>query len=34
MLIDCDRRMFRAFGSVPRKVLYAHMKAVVTERDA
>jgi len=34
VLIECHRHMFRAFGGVPREVLYDNMKTVVTERDA
>lgn len=34
VLIDCHRHMFRAFGGVPREVLYDNMKTVVTARDA
>lgn len=34
VLIACHRRMFGAFGGVPREVLYDNMKTVVTERDA
>jgi len=34
MLIACHRRMFGAFGGVPREVLYDNMKTVVTGRDA
>lgn len=33
-LIACHRRMFSAFGGVPREVLYDNMKTVVTHRDA
>src|SRR5690606_5603717 len=32
--IACHRRMFAAFGRVPREVLYDNMKTVVTQRDA
>lgn len=34
VLLDCHRRMFGAFGGVPREVLYDNMKTVVTHRDA
>jgi len=34
VLVACHRRMFAAFGGVPREVLYDNMKTVVTERDA
>lgn len=34
VLIACHRRMFAAFGGVPREVLYDNMKTVVTQRDA
>lgn len=33
-LVACHRRMFAAFGGVPREVLYDNMKTVVTQRDA
>jgi len=34
VLVACHRRMFQAFGGVPREVLYDNMKTVVTRRDA
>jgi transposase len=34
ILVACHRRMFAAFGGVPREVLYDNMKTVVTRRDA
>ena len=34
VLVACHRRMFQAFGGVPREVLYDNMKTVVTKRDA
>jgi transposase len=34
VLLACHRRMFAAFGGVPREVLYDNMRTVVTERDA
>jgi len=34
VLVACHRRMFQAFGGVPREVLYDNMKTVVTHRDA
>lgn len=34
MLAACHRRMFAAFGGIPREVLYDNMKTVVTHRDA
>lgn len=34
VLLACHRRMFTAFGGVPREVLYDNMKTVVTRRDA
>lgn len=34
VLIDCHRRMFGAFGGVPREILYDNMKTVVTHRNA
>lgn len=34
VLIECHRRMFAAFGGVPREVLYDNMKTVVSHRDA
>lgn len=33
-LVACHRRMFQAFGGVPREVLYDNMKTVVTRRNA
>ncbi len=33
-LLACHRRMFAAFGGVPREILYDNMKTVVTGRDA
>ncbi len=33
-LVACHRRMFQAFGGIPREVLYDNMRTVVTERDA
>lgn len=34
VLVACHRRMFAAFGGVPREVLYDNMRTVVTQRDA
>jgi transposase len=34
VLVACHRRMFQAFGGVPREVLYDNMKTIVTKRDA
>lgn len=34
VLVACHRRMFQAFGGVPREILYDNMKTVVTKRDA
>lgn len=34
VLMACHRRMFGAFGGVPREVLYDNMKTVVTHRNA
>ncbi len=34
VLVACHRRMFSAFGGVPREVLYDNMRTVVTQRDA
>ena len=34
VLVACHRRMFQAFGGVPREVLYDNMRTVVTHRDA
>ena len=34
VLVACHRRMFGAFGGVPREILYDNMKTVVTYRDA
>jgi len=34
VLVACHRRMFGAFGGVPREVLYDNMRTVVTQRDA
>ena len=34
VLVVCHRRMFGAFGGVPREILYDNMKTVVTSRDA
>lgn len=34
VLVACHRRMFAAFGGVPREVLYDNMKTVVTQRNA
>ena len=34
ILVECHRRMFAAFGGIPREVLYDNMRTVVTQRDA
>ncbi|MFA7431775.1 MAG: IS21 family transposase [Rhodospirillaceae bacterium] len=34
VLVDCHRRMFAAFGGIPREMLYDNMRTVVTQRDA
>lgn len=34
VLIDCHRRMFEAFGGVPREILYDNMKTAVVQRNA
>lgn len=34
VLIACHRRMFQAFGGIPREILYDNMKTVVTHRNA
>jgi transposase len=34
VLIDCHRRMFEAFGGVPREILYDNMKTAVVHRNA